>query len=103
MEGRKLELENEELPLGCCCQKSKPIHASHLCTLVTSDKQHHVGKLESNLPCGLVTSVILLGEDSCCLRLELDLHTQTCCQWSPHHTGVAGNLGDLQLWGGACN
>ena len=76
---------------------------AHLCTLVTSDKQHHVGKLESDLPCGLVTSVILLGEDSCCLRLELDLHTQTCSQWSPHHTGVAGDLGDLQLWGGACN
>lgn len=99
MEGRKLELENEELPLGCCCQKGKP---GSICTLVPSGRQHHVGKLESDLPCGLVTSMILSGEDSCCPGSELSLHTQTC-QWSPHHTGVAGDLGDPQLWGGSCN
>lgn len=27
MEGRKLALETEELPLGGCCQKSKPMQA----------------------------------------------------------------------------
>ena len=47
--------------------------------------------------------MILSGEDSCCPGLELSLHTQTSCQWSPHPTGVAGDLGDRQLWGGPCN
>lgn len=47
--------------------------------------------------------MILLGEDGCSLSSELSLHTQTSCQWSPHHTGVAGDSKDLQLWGGASN
>lgn len=47
--------------------------------------------------------MILSGEDSCCPGLELSLHTQTSCPWSPHPTGVAGDLGDPQLWGGSYN